>query len=109
MEVRPLNTTRTESLRRAGTRGAPGAVAYLLVGLILVTSPVVLGGCKRPSERRKEQARLDSLRNDTARPSINPYKSGQGTAQYNRERENLGNLDSLVTPPKPNVATTPRP
>jgi hypothetical protein len=81
--------------------------AVLLAALVL---PALLQeGCKRPSERRKERARLDSIRADTARPAYNPYKLGQGTAQYNRERENLGNLDSLVTPPKTSPSTTPRP
>jgi len=83
-------------------RNIPAAIVILLISLTLVPG----AGCKRPSERRKEQARLDSLRRDTARPAINPYKMGQGTAQYNRERENLGNLDSLVTPPpNPQVRT----
>ncbi len=80
-----------------------------MIAIVVIASILAVGGCKRPSERRKEQARLDSLRNDTARPSINPYKMGEGTAQYDRERENLGNLDSLVTPPQPVVPRTPRP
>jgi hypothetical protein len=67
-----------------------------------------VGGCKRPSERRKEQARLDSLKNDTSRPAYNPYKFGQGNAQYNRERENLGSIDSLVTPAAPSPPAAPR-
>ena len=62
-------------------------------------------GCRTRSERLKEQARQDSLMRDSSRPAGNPYKLGQGTDQYNRERENLGNLDSLVRP----GATNPRP
>ncbi|HLF13450.1 MAG TPA: hypothetical protein VI932_00995 [Bacteroidota bacterium] len=84
------------------------AISPLFLVLILLLSPVLHGGCKRPSERRREQARLDSLRRDSARPAYNPYKFGRGNTQYNRERENLGNIDSLVTPPNP-AATTPRP
>ena len=62
------------------------------------------GGCGRtPEERRREEARLDSLRNDSMRPVVNPYKLGQGTDQYNRQREALGNLDSLVTPRQPPI------
>jgi hypothetical protein len=60
-------------------------------------------GCKTRWEREKEQAHLDSLRQDSARPVVNPYKMGQGTSQYNAQRENLGNLDSLVTPAQPTV------
>ena len=87
-------------------------ISPLFLVLLLFLSPVLHDGCKRPSERRKEQSRLDSLRRDTARPAYNPYKFGQGNTQYNRERENLGNIDSLVTPANPAApggATTPRP
>lgn len=93
-------------------RSAWSRLTPLAVLLIVVVPGMFQEGCKRPSERRKEQARLDSIRTDTARPAYNPYKFGQGNAQYNRERENLGNIDSLVTPPAPRTAppaTTPRP
>jgi hypothetical protein len=81
--------------------------APVVLALVVLAS-LTMDGCKRPSERRKEQARLDSLKNDTARPAYNPYKFGQGNTQYNRERENLGNLDSLVAPASPTPSTTPR-
>jgi hypothetical protein len=80
-----------------------------LIVLLLLLAPLFEGGCKRPSERRREQARLDSLARDSARPADNPYKYPRGNAQYNRERENLGNIDSLVTPPTPAASTAPRP
>lgn len=72
-------------------------LATLCIGLLLFG-----GGCKEGKSQR-EMSRLDSLTRDSARPSPNPWKTGQGTSQYERERENLGNLDSLVTPQQPNV------
>jgi len=64
---------------------------------------LVIAGCRTPDEQRREAARLDSLRQDSLRPVNNPYKLGQGNDQYNRQRETLGNLDSLVTPPQPSI------
>ena len=75
-------------------------VATLIV--LVVVSSLALD-CKSPAERKREAAHLDSLRRDSLRPVLNPYKMGQGTDLYNRERENLGNLDSLVTPQQPAV------
>ena len=74
-----------------------------LVMILVAASCLTALQCKSPAERRREAARLDSLRRDSLRPVLNPYKKGQGTAMYNRERENLGNLDSLVTPQQPAV------
>lgn len=83
----------------------------LSILLVLALLAAGFAGCKKPSERRKERARLDSLRADSARPAFNPYKGmGRDNAQYNRERENLGSLDSLVTPQTGSrPSTTPRP
>ena len=75
----------------------------LLVCIIYIGFALLATGCKSPIERRKDAARLDSLRRDSTRPVNNPYKMGQGTGMYNRERENLGNLDSLVTPQQPAI------
>lgn len=69
------------------------------VGLIVL----MIAGCRSPDEQRREKARLDSLRQDSLRPVNNPYKFGQGNDQYDRQRETLGNLDSLVTPPQPSI------
>ena len=70
---------------------------------ILIVSLFFAEACKSPIERRKEAARLDSLRRDSARSKFNPYKLGQGTEMYNQQRENLGNIDSLVTPQQPAI------
>lgn len=77
----------------------PGVSLLLLLGLLLIVGGTSCGGGKR----QREMSRLDSLTRDSAQPSPNPYKMGQGTNMYNRERENLGNLDSLVTPAQPNL------
>jgi hypothetical protein len=71
--------------------------------ILFVALLFVAVGCKSPIERRREAALLDSLRRDSARPVNNPYKYGQGTQMYNQERENLGNIDSLVTPQQPAI------
>ena len=71
--------------------------------LLLCGASLISIECQTPDERRKEAARLDSLRNDSTRPVNNPYKFGQGNDQYDRQRETLGNLDSLVTPPQPSI------
>jgi hypothetical protein len=76
-----------------------------LGGLILLIAFSWFIGCKSPIERRNEAAHLDSLRRDSTRPRVNAYKFGQGTEMYNQERENLGNLDSLVTPQQPPLPT----
>jgi len=81
----------------------PG-IACLAVTCLLVFSQT-LTGCKKREDRLREQVRQDSLMRDSSRRPDNPYKLGQGNDQYNRERENLGNLDSLVRP----APTTPRP
>ena len=45
---------------------------------------------------------MDSLRReDSLRKAWNPYKIGQGTSQYNAQRENLGDINKLVTPDQP--------
>ena len=72
-----------------------------LAGCALIVVFFLMAGCKTPLERRKEAAHLDSLRNDSARPALNPYKPTHGNEIYNNERENLGNLDSMVTPQQP--------
>ena len=75
----------------------------VILNIVLFLVILLCLDCKSPMERKKEAARLDSLRKDSTRPVFNPYKQGQGTGMYNRERENLGNLDSLVTPQQPSV------
>lgn len=60
-------------------------------------------GCKPPKGRRMEAARLDSLRRDSLKALYSPDGPGQRTTMYDRERENLGNLDSLVTLQQPAV------
>jgi len=95
------------------TPGAPsgGPVPGRGWGIACLTFLLVLvfaaggAGCRKRADRLREQSRLDSLMRDSSRRPDNPYKLGQGNDQYNRERENLGNLDSLVRP----GATTPRP
>jgi len=77
----------------------PIAVFLLAIGI----AGVFLTGCKTREEEEREQARLDSLRQDSLRPVNNPYKFGQGNDQYNRQREALGNLDSLSSVPQPAV------
>ena len=74
----------------------------VIAAIVLMGAGCVMG-CQTPIERRKEAAHLDSLRMDSARPPNNPYRLGKGTEMYNQERENLGNLDSLVTPQQPTV------
>ncbi len=74
----------------------------VLVLLFLVMS-IFLCECRSPDEQRRDEARLDSLRQDSVRKMNNPYKFGQGNDQYDRQRETLGNLDSLVTPPQPAI------
>lgn len=71
--------------------------------LIVLAVSLMNFGCQSPEEERREQARLDSLKQDSLRPVNNPYKFGQGNDQYDRQRETLGNLDSLVTPQQPSI------
>ena len=71
--------------------------------LIILTVSIINFHCQSREEEQREQARLDSLRQDSLRPVNNPYKFGQGNDQYDRQRETLGNLDSLVTPQQPSV------
>ncbi len=59
--------------------------------------------CQSPKSRRIESARLDSLRQDSARAAAIPHTVEQEKGLYDHERENLGNLDSLVTIPQPAV------
>jgi hypothetical protein len=80
----------------------PRFSSLLLPGSVLVIV-VMIAGCRSPEEERRDAARLDSLRRDSLRPVDNPYKLPQGNDQYNRQRETLGNLDSLVTPPQPSI------
>lgn len=79
------------------------AVHGVLVFILAVLISIVLNDCRSPDEQRREAARLDSLRRDSLRPVNNPYKFGQGNDQYNRQREALGNIDSLVTPQQPGI------
>ena len=81
----------------------PGTACLAVIGVLIVGQ--TLTGCKTRQDRLREQARRDSLMQDSSRRPDNPYKLGQGNDQYNRERENLGNLDSLVRP----APTNPRP
>ena len=75
--------------------------------LLIRVIPVVLAlstiCCGKSEERRlREQAQMDSLRReDSLRKAWNPYKLGQGNDAYNRQRENLGDLNKLVTPDQP--------
>ncbi|GEM_PF-3118644 len=71
--------------------------------VVICAVALCLSDCRSPDEQRRDEARLDSLRRDSLRPVNNPYKFGQGNDQYNRQRETLGNLDSLVTPPQPAI------
>jgi hypothetical protein len=71
-------------------RGIPVFVALLACVLLLP-------GCKR--EESPEQGKKNPPASDSIKPAYNPYKANQNL--YNRERENLGNLDSLVTPKEP--------
>jgi len=81
----------------------PGLASLALIGILV--SGQTFTGCKKRADRLREEARRDSLMRDSSRRPDNPYKLGQGNDQYNRERENLGNLDSLVRP----TPTNPRP
>lgn len=73
--------------------------------LVLVTLAVALTSmdCKTRREREAEQARLDSLFNDSTRKPLNPYKPSNGVADYNRQREALGDINQYTTPPQPAV------
>ena len=78
-------------------------VSNAAVVLLVVLVSWVMNDCRSPDQRRRDAARLDSLRADSLRVVNNPYKLGQGNDQYNRQRESLGNLDSLVTPQQPTI------
>ena len=83
------------------TRKSARAGFLLLVAAVAV-STVLSVGCKLRREREAEQAHLDSLYRDSTN-KFNPYKIGQGTDQYNRQREALGDINKLTTPPQPDV------
>ena len=74
----------------------------LLLILILVQSLIAFQ-CKSPAERKREKAVADSLRRDSSRHFVDPYKMGQGTQVYDQQRDAVGNLDSLATPPQPSI------
>ena len=61
--------------------------------------------CQSVDERKHAVAETKRVNQDSSKPMPNPFKVGQGTGIYDRERENLGNLDSLVTLPQPSVPT----
>jgi hypothetical protein len=71
-------------------------IAVLLVALIGIASM----SCRSKSERARQLQVLDSLNRDSTRhPANEPYKWTQGTRTYDQQRQTLGNLDSLATPP----------
>lgn len=74
-------------------------VLMLLPALLIVAAD----GCKSPAQRRREAALLDSLRKDSVRKFVDPYKVGQGTQIYDQQRDAVGNLDTLVTPADPSA------
>jgi hypothetical protein len=73
--------------------------------LVLVSLAVALTSldCKTRRDREAEQAHLDSLFNDSTRKPLNPYKPSNGVADYNRQREALGDINQYTTPPQPAV------
>lgn len=88
-------------MRLPSSNDTPARFSRAILALVLFSLSVF--SCQSAEEQRREAARLDSLRRDSLRPVNNPYKFGQGNDQYNRQREVLGNLDSLVTPAQPSV------
>ena len=72
-----------------------------LAAITLLFCLCTFGGCQTPAQKRKEAARLDSLKQDSAKAALNAYNTRQDRKISNLERENLGNLDSLVTPQQP--------
>jgi len=58
--------------------------------------------CKTRKEREAEQARLDSLYNDSVK-AANPYKPSSGIDQYNRQREAMGDINKYTTPEQPKL------
>ena len=73
------------------------AATSILVSILLTSI-----NCRSRREREARQAHLDSLYRDSTN-KFNPYKIGQGTDQYNRQREALGDINKLTTPPQPTV------
>ncbi len=98
MKTRP--TPRPEPSRPRVRSSPPGGILAVLslVTLVVLLLSGASAGCRKRADRLRDQARQDSLMRDSSRRPDNPYKLGQGNDQYNRERENLGNLDSLVRP-----------
>ncbi len=78
-----------------GLRLSSFLMLTVLLSVILLTSI----NCKTKKEREAEQARLDSLYNDSTRKAFNPYKPSNGVDQYNRQREALGDINQYTTPP----------
>jgi hypothetical protein len=70
-------------------------IAFTLVVCVL---PFLFLQCKFSRVKQQELSRVDSLTRDSTKRAYNPYKAGQGTSTYDQQREQLGNLDSLVTP-----------
>ena len=77
-------------------------IRYLTVGGVILLLLLASMDCKTRKEREAEQAHLDSLYRDSTN-KFNPYKIGQGTDQYNRQREALGDINKLTTPEQPKV------
>ena len=81
----------------------PVRILRILLLFIVVAQSLVAFQCKSPAQRKREAAIADSLRRDSSRHFVDPYKMGQGTQVYDQQRDAVGNLDTLVTPPQPAI------
>ena len=79
------------------------SISCLVFSALVIALLLSSLNCKTRREREAEQARLDSLYNDSTRKVSNPYKPPSGVEQYNRQREALGDLNQYTTPPQPTV------
>ncbi|HEV8538569.1 MAG TPA: hypothetical protein VGR15_06560 [Bacteroidota bacterium] len=77
-------------------------ITFFATALLVFFISAASMSCKSRKEREAKQAHLDSLYRDSTN-KINPYKPADGTAQYNRQREALGDINKLTTPPQPAV------
>ena len=75
---------------------------FIVITILTIVLALTSWNCKTRKEREAEQAHLDSLYRDSTK-AFNPYKLGQGTNQYNNQREALGDINKLTTSPQPAV------
>jgi len=73
------------------------------IAFLSALAALAFTSCQKASERRRLKTEMEGINKESTKSAPNPYKLGQGTQQYDAQRDALGNLDSAASPAQPAI------